>query len=189
MKTKKTLFFILFASLIYTLPAQATSLDEIYRDLVRSDNSGYLPMFVKNRNAPDFILDEESSKKITPPEEAKLLDIKAVNLESERAKREAALKAAQERWKNTLKAIKNNQITPVDLEELQKHVNNNEAEAIEIYAWMNARGIGIKPDLVKAFHLYQKASALKVPGANNNAAQVYKAMTREQRNSLTALPN
>ena len=171
------------------MPAQATSLDEIYRDLVRSDNSGYLPMFVKNRNAPDFILDEESSKKITPPEEAKLLDIKAVNLESERAKREAALKAAQERWQNTLKAIKNNQITPVDLEELQKHVNNNEAEAIEIYAWMNARGIGIKPDLVKAFHLYQKASALKVPGANNNAAQVYKAMTREQRNSLTALPN
>ncbi len=184
MKTKKTLFFVIFASLLYVLPAQATSLDEIYRDLVRSDNSGYLPMFVKNRNAPDFVLDEESSKKITPPEETKPLDIKAVSLESQRAKREAELKAAQEKWQNTLKAIKNNQITPVDLEELQKHVNNNEADAVEIYAWMNARGIGIKQDLIKAFYLYQKASSLNIPGANNNAAQVYKAMTREQRNSL-----
>ena len=29
---------------------------------------------------------------------------------------------------------------------------------------MNARGIGIKPNLVEAFNLYQKAAALKVPG-------------------------
>lgn len=189
MKLKKTRFFIFFILLFSSLPAHATSLDEIYRDLVRSDNSGYLPMFVKNRNAPDFVLDEEASKKIMPPRESKNIDVKAVNLESKRLKREAELKAAQLKWQNTLLAVKNNRITPVELEEIQKHVNNNEPQAIEIFAWMNARGIGIQTDLIKAFHLYRKAASLNVPNANNNAAQVYKAMTREQRESLNAFKN
>ena len=43
--------------------------------------------------------------------------------------------------------------------------------------------------MIRAFHLYRKAAALNVPNANNNAAQVYKAMTREQRESLNALKN
>ena len=84
MKLKKTRFFIIFSLLFLSLPAHATSLDEIYRDLVRSDNSGYLPMFVKNRNAPDFLLDDEAAKQIMPPKETKTIDMKAVNLESER---------------------------------------------------------------------------------------------------------
>ena len=107
MKLKKTRFFIIFSLLFLSLPAHATSLDEIYRDLVRSDNSGYLPMFVKNRNAPDFLLDDEAAKQIMPPKETKTIDMKAVNLESERLKREAALKAARLKWQNTLLAVKN----------------------------------------------------------------------------------
>ena len=189
MKLKKAQFFIFFLLLCSSQPVYATSLDEIYRDLVRSDNSGYLPMFVKNRNTPDFILDDETVKKIMPPKEHKNTDIKTVNLESERQKREAALKAAQLKWQNALLAVKNNHITPVDLEEIQKHVNKNDPQAIELFAWMNARGIGIQTNLIKAFHLYQKASSLNVPNANNNAAQVYKAMTREQRESLNFFKN
>ena len=189
MKLKKTQFFIIFGLLFLSLPAYAASLDEIYRDLVRSDNSGYLPMFVKNRNAPDFVLDDETAKQIMPPKETKTIDMKAVNLESERLKREAALQAARLKWQNTLLAVKNNHITPVELEEIQKHVNDNEPQAVELSAWMFARGIGVQTDLIKAFHLYRKAAALNVPNANNNAAQVYKAMTREQRESLSALKN
>ena len=189
MKLKKTRFFIIFSLLFLSLPAHATSLDEIYRDLVRSDNSGYLPMFVKNRNAPDFLLDDEAAKQIMPPTETKTIDMKAVNLESERLNREAALKAARLKWQNTLLAVKNNHVTPVELEEIQKHVNDNEPQAVELFAWMFARGIGVQTDLIRAFHLYRKAAALNVPNANNNAAQVYKAMTREQRESLNALKN
>ena len=184
MKLKKTRFFIIFSLLFLSLPAHATSLDEIYRDLVRSDNSGYLPMFVKNRNAPDFLLDDEAAKQIMPPKETKTIDMKAVNLESE-----AALKAARLKWQNTLLAVKNNHVTPIELEEIQKHVNDNEPQAVELFAWMFARGIGVQTDLVRAFHLYRKAASLNVPNANNNAAQVYKAMTREQRESLNALKN
>lgn len=146
-------------------------------------------MFVKNRNAPDFLLDDEAAKQIMPPKETKTIDMKAVNLESERLKREAALKAARLKWQNTLLAVKNNHVTPVELEEIQKHVNDNEPQAVELFAWMFARGIGVQTDLIRAFHLYRKAAALNVPNANNNAAQVYKAMTREQRESLNTLKN
>lgn len=189
MKIIKTLFFTLLILIISNLSAKAASLDEIYRDLVRSDNSGYLPMFVKNRNAPDFLLDDEALKQVTAPAETKPLNVKPINLESERLKREAALKAAQLKWQETLLAVKNNRVTPVVLEEIQNHVDNNEAQAVEIMAWMFARGVGVETDLVKAFNLYQKAASLNVAGANANAAQVYRVMSREQRESLNAYKN
>lgn len=183
MKTKKSLFFIIFAYVMSSLPVHAASLDDIYRDLVRSDNRGYLPMFVKNRNTPDFLLDDETMKQITV-QEAPQSDIKAISLENERKKKEEALLAAQLKWTNALLAVKNNRVTPVELEEIQKRVDENNPEAIEIFAWMNSRGVGILPDLIKAFNLYQRAAALNVPNANKNAAQVYKIMTRVQRESL-----
>ena len=31
-----------------SLPAYAASLDELYREIIRDDNQGYLPIFVKN---------------------------------------------------------------------------------------------------------------------------------------------
>ena len=47
MKAIKTLVFAFFLLLTEVGTVQAVSLDEIYRDIVRSDNRGYLPMFVK----------------------------------------------------------------------------------------------------------------------------------------------
>ena len=43
--------------------AAAIGLDEIYRDIVRSDNRGYLPLYIKNREAPDFLFDDAEIKK------------------------------------------------------------------------------------------------------------------------------
>lgn len=188
MKTKKSFIFTLLSLMFLSNPVQAAGLDEIYRDIVRSDNRGYLPMFVKNRNTPDFLLEDEIMKKVEV-KETKAEDIKAVNLENERKKREAALLAEKQKWQETLTAVRTNRVTPVELEEIQKRVDKNQADAVEIYAWMNARGVGIQPDLVKAFNLYQKAASLNVPNATKNAAQVYKIMTPVQRESLNAFKN
>ena len=55
---KKALFIIL--SLIFSVPeVSANSLDELYRDLIKSDNEGYLPLFVKNRKVPDILTDDK----------------------------------------------------------------------------------------------------------------------------------
>ena len=59
-------------------PASATSLDELYRDIVRSDNSGYLPLYVKNRNAPEFLFDDSELKSDQPNPE--LLPVKEDDL-------------------------------------------------------------------------------------------------------------
>lgn len=188
MNIEKSFILTLLAFMVLSNSVQAAGLDEIYRDIVRSDNRGYLPMFVKNRNIPDFLLEDEMMKQVevkqTKPE-----DIKAVNLENERKKREAALLAEQQKWQETLTAVRTNRLTPVELEEILKRVDKNQPDAVEIYAWMNARGVGIQPDLIKAFSLYQKAASLNVPNATKNAAQVYKIMTPAQRESLNAFKN
>ncbi len=176
----------LFA-LLSACPTEAGSLDELYRDIVRSENQGYLPMFVKNRSIPDILPDESTLGQIKGKAVAPLKEpVPApVNLTNDRLAREAARKAAVLQWENTLKAVAENRVTPVELEEINYRALQNDPRAVEVLAWMNARGVGVKTDLIQAFHLYQKAAALNVPNAAENAAQVYKVMKPEQRRFLT----
>ncbi len=164
--------------------ASATSLDDIYRDIVRDNNSGYLPIFVRNRNRPELLFDEPQVK--TEETSATKEKIPVVNLTDERKIRQEELLAAQARWQAAKKAIQENNITPKDLKILDEHVAQNDAQAVEIKAWMYAKGRGVKADLIKSFRLYRKAEKLGVPDAKKNAAQVYRAMNREQRESLAS---
>lgn len=178
---------LIFAALIL-LPVhtvQAASLDELYRDIIRDDNEGYLPIFVKNRSQPDLLFEEDleklTSKKVEEPEP----DEGPINLINERKIREAEALAKIKKWQETVKAVKENRVTPVDLEEINRRVLENDPKAVEILAWMNARGVGVKQNLITAFDLYRKAAALNVEDANKNAALVYRSMSRLQRESLT----
>lgn len=189
MKNLKTLIFAILISVSSADMVHATSLDELYRDIVKSDNKGYLPLFVKNRNAPDFLEDEKiEDPTVTQAQiNAKMEnELKVIKLENERKIKEQAILAEKLKWQKTIDAIKAEQITPIELEEVEKRVNKEDLHALEIYAWMNARGVGVKQDLVKAFNLYQQTAHLNAPNAARNAALVYRSMTREQRRSLTA---
>lgn len=189
MKNLKTAIFAILLSVSSIQIVHATSLDELYRDIVKSDNKGYLPLFVKNRNAPDFLEDEkvEIPKENQAEINAKMEnELKVIKLENERKIREQAILAEKNKWQKTVNAIKAGQITPVEIEEVEKRVNKEDLHAIEIYAWMNAKGVGVKQDLIKAFNLYQQSAHLNVPNASKNAALVYRSMTRVQRESLTA---
>ena len=57
------LVFLSFWSCCLPGLVQATSLDDLYRDVIRSNNSGYLPLFVKNRHIPSGMPDDETMKK------------------------------------------------------------------------------------------------------------------------------
>ena len=186
---KKQIKIILAAFSIFfnTENSWATSLDELYRDIVKSDNQGYLPMFVRNRKAPDFLFDEE-----VPPPPTSQVDpnaVNEVNFINQRKLRTNALLSEQQKWDNTVRAVKENRITPIELAVLEERIGKNDAKAIEIFAWMNARGIGVKQDLILAFDYYQRAIKLKVPNAEKNAALVYKAMSPEQREKLNSFEN
>ncbi len=181
MKKNKIIFYTLLL-VFFANPTFSASLDEIYRDIIRDDNSGYLPIFVKNRTRPEFLFEEEIQKSQTPPATQNTSPV--VNLTNEYKIKADALKAEEEQWQAALTAIKNNNITPKELKTLDDQVAKNNPQAIEIKAWMFAKGYGIKQDLISSFILYRKAEKLGVKDALKNAAQVYKTMTREQRESL-----
>lgn len=172
--------------LIFPSSSHAMSLDEIYRDVIRSNNSGYLPIYVKNRNAPQFLLDEEKLKDaqevppvINEPQKNMIIDF-----EDYRLQREQEEKAKTQRWLKAIEAVKKNNVTPLDLKEIESKEELDDPTATEILAFMYARGIGVKIDLIKAFKLYRKAERLNIPNAKENAIKVYKVMTPDQRAKL-----
>ena len=172
--------------LIFPSSSHAMSLDEIYRDVIRSNNSGYLPIYVKNRNAPQFLLDEEKLKDaqevppvINEPQKNMIIDF-----EDYRLQREQEEKAKTQRWLKAIEAVKKNNVTPLDLKEIESKEELDDPTATGILAFMYARGIGVKMDLIKAFKLYRKAERLNIPNAKENAIKVYKVMTPDQRAKL-----
>ena len=172
--------------LIFPSSSHAMSLDEIYRDVIRSNNSGYFPIYVKNRNAPQFLLDEEKLKDaqevppvINEPQKNMIIDF-----EDYRLQREQEEKAKTQRWLKAIEAVKKNTVTPLDLKEIESKEELDDPTATEILAFMYARGIGVKMDLIKAFKLYRKAERLNIPNAKENAIKVYKVMTPDQRAKL-----
>ena len=179
------LIITLVVTIFYSDIACAANLDEIYRDIVRDDNQGYLPIFVKNRNQPELLF-EENAGQSTPTEIKNSSENKTVNLVDERKIREQKKLEKIKRWKNAVKAVKENRVTPTELKEINFYADQNEPKAVEIKAWMYARGVGVKQDLAEAFHLYKKASELGIKDALKNAAQVYKSMSRAQRESLSS---
>ena len=183
---KKYGLICLLISCVASLSAQASSLDELYRDIVRSDNQGYLPLFVKNRDIPDILIEEELLKQNLPTTRHNLKDpiSDVVNLSNDRLIREQAIAAANKRWQETMIAVRENRVTPLELQEITRRVQKDDPHATEILAWMNARGVGVPLNLPEAFTLYQQAAALNVPHATENALKVYQSMSPQQRRNL-----
>ncbi len=178
-KLKIILGLMIFCSSIQT--GRAASLDEIYRDIVRDDNSGYLPIFVRNRNRPELLFEDSLPQSST---QGKQKAQPVVKLLDERKIKQDEIKAEQERWKNAIQAIRANKFTAKELKILDEYVAKDDPKAVEIKAWMLAKGYGVKANLVESFLLYRKAEKLGVKDAKKNAAQVYRAMNRDQRDSL-----
>lgn len=185
MKTYHKIIIIFSLFLAFPRTARATSLDELYRDIVKSENRGYLPLFVKNRTIPDILIEEEVFKKIPQetPEQLKN-NFPQINLSNNRAEKELLQKLYTEKWHQVLLAVQENRVSPLDLDEINKRVAHNDPKAVEVLAWMNAKGIGVETNLLEAFRLYQKAETLNIPSAADNARQVYKAMSPDQRAQL-----
>ena len=183
----KKLAFLTLLAFLFVKPAHSTSLDEIYRDLVKSDNEGYLPLYVKNRKIPDVLIEDGITEipLSIKAEDPKITPYQIPLVDKYKIEEEARI-ARQRKWENAVLAVKENRVTPVELDEILLRVAENNPHAVEIYAWMNARGIGIPQDLVHAFNLYQQAIFLKVAGAEKNAAAVYKVMKPEQRQQIKA---
>ncbi len=178
--------FLLVDMLLMPVNVRASSLDGIYRDIIRSNNSGYLPLFVKNRHLPDILLsDEELKKSISTPNNLKPIEHnQKLKLSSDFADVDALKKAQHYQWLKTIAAVKSNQVTPLELDEIYTRARSGDAKAIEILAWMYTKGVGVSTDFVEAFNLYKKAALLNVANAERNAMIIYKAMNETQRQQV-----
>ncbi len=164
--------------------AAAPSLDDIYRDIIRSDNRGYLPLFVKNRQAPVLLPEEEALAEAAPAKSSALPEGTMIKLSNDIKQRNALLKARQLQWLKTVAAVKSNQVTPLELNDITSRAKENDPKAIEILAWMYTKGVGVSTDFVEAFNLYKKAARLNVANAEKNALSIYKSMNEDQRRQI-----
>lgn len=183
---KRQLAVIFFALSLFSPGsfARASSLDELYRDIIRSDNEGYLPLFVKNRKKPDILGGEQTMPQAPSSEKKSVEDVAPVSLINPIPAREAAVKAKQLKWEQTLRAVEQNRVTPLELDEIRYRLSLNDPKAIEVMAWMYTKGVGVQVNYVEAYKLYQKAAALNIPHAHENALLLFKAMNEDQRNLL-----
>ena len=182
----KNIFFLLTLCFLCS-SAQAASLDTLYRDVIRSDNDGYLPLFVKRRSEPDILSEEKILQKVQLPQtKQNETQSTPLNLINDSIQKKALKRARQLKWEQTIKAVQENRVTPVDLEEINYRARLNDAKAVEILAWMYTNGVGVKQDLPKAFLLYRLAEKLHVTNADKNAIIVYKAMPPEQRAKINS---
>jgi TPR repeat protein len=181
----KLIILTILIGLFANANASAASLDELYRDIIRSDNRGYLPLFVKNRNVPDVLVgidDLEQIEEIPATNTKKTSE--PINLSHNVDQQMLLAKARQLQWLKTIAAIKSNQVTPLELNDVTSRVKENDPKATEILAWMYTKGVGVKADFVEAFNLYKKAAQLNVANAEKNALTIYKSMNEEQRRHI-----
>lgn len=169
-----------FIAILAAQNTSAASLDNIYRDIVRSNNSGYLPLFVKNRQQPD-ILFEDNIDFNTPSHLKLITPDKTLHLSQEFDQSDTIAKARRAQWLKTVAAVKSNQVTPLELDDIFMRVQENDPKAVEILAWMYTKGVGVPIDYVKAFNMYKRAALMNVANAERNALIVYKAMNESQR--------
>lgn len=184
MKIFKVLILAGFISVLGIKEIYASSLDDLYRDIIRSDNRGYLPLFVKNRQAPDILIEEKDLADIKETPLPSSADLETIKLSTSLKQRTALAKARQVQWLKTVAAVKSNQVTPLELNDITTRVKENDPRAIEILAWMYTKGVGVRADFVEAFNLYKKAARMNVANAEKNALVVYKSMNEDQRRRI-----
>lgn len=87
-------------------------------------------------------------------------------------------------WNDIVVAVKKGNVSPFDLAEIRRLSEHENAEAIELLAWMYATGTGLRQDLQKSYAYYLQAAHMGVPSAYDNVRAVYQAMSPAQRASL-----
>lgn len=166
--------FLLAVFGTFEASAFGLSADQMYRDMVEIDNGDALSQALdrrKNDDDPYLTFKNEKSK-------SKLLMD---------TKRDAAptYKKSKKEWERIVLSVKNGTVSPFDLNEIQKMAEYDDAEAVELLAWMYATGHGINQNLPKAYTYYMQAAQLSIPKAYDNAKTVYNAMSSQQRASIS----
>lgn len=161
--------FMIFGSVSQVF-AFGLTVDQMYRNVMNSENGGTgssepLLAFKKADSKPEAIWQE-----------------KKAYFEKRSQKTEEFQQNSD--WKDIVAAVKRGNVSPFDLAEIRRLSEHENAEAIELLAWMYATGTGLRQDLQKSYAYYLQAAHMGVPSAYDNVRSVYRAMSPSQRASL-----
>lgn len=166
--------FVVFFMHCADVGAFGLTADQMYRNLMRSESDDSLSAALRREKKAD-----------EPVMTFKKRAVRTDSVEPQIGEDRSVFKA-QYNWNDIVVAVRRGQVSPFDLEEIRRLSEHENAEAIELLAWMYATGTGIRQDLSKSYAYYLHAAHLGVPSASDNVRVVYQAMTPTQR---SALPN
>jgi TPR repeat protein len=87
-------------------------------------------------------------------------------------------------------AVRRGQVSAEDRATLQRLSKAGNAQATELLAWCDYKGIGTAPDPVAAYVLYGIAALAGMPTARQNQAVIYEySLTSEQRQKVLEIQN
>lgn len=141
------------------------ALDALYRDNVRADNNGELPGYL-NATVPPPI---PEAKPPTPEDimsKLRALTPSIVVPDS----------APPIAWPEVVKQVGSGAPGAFAVDAVRRKAEAADPQAVELYAWMNATGTGVRRDLSQAFALYLQADGLGVTGSKENAKAIYNAL-------------
>lgn len=141
------------------------SLDALYRDNVRADNNGVLPPYFFATIPPPY-----------PEPKPDIPDPSAAKLPADAGQTPPPSAAPEMPWLEVVKQVAGGAPGPFAVDAVRRKAEAADPQAVELYAWMNATGTGVKRDLAQAFTLYLQADGLNVPGAKDNAKAIYNAL-------------
>jgi TPR repeat protein len=85
----------------------------------------------------------------------------------------AAKAQAPPRFAEAVERVKKRAATPADISLLQARAKDKDPRAVEVLAWCELNGIGMKADAMAAYWLYREAASLGVANAGSNEAAIY----------------
>jgi TPR repeat protein len=97
---------------------------------------------------------------------------------------EKAKEAVVPSFPDVVERVKKRAPEPADIRLLQQRADAKDPRALEVLAWCNLNGIGMKPDPLAAYLLYRDAAALGVPNARKNQNAIYERMNSDERQQV-----
>ena len=93
-------------------------------------------------------------------------------------------------YQDTIDRIQARKPTEGDIALLESHAKTGEAAAIELLAWCEYSGVGVKTNPVHAYFLYGEAAEAGAPKAHANQQLIYgRVLSQEQRQQILDIQN
>ena len=163
--------------------AFSKSANELYQDILRLENDGNLPAYIRETR-PLLGSDDVAMKEGAFTPKTHMQNVRAFQRHVSVSEERMPDAVGSSTWNELVKAVAGGRPSAFDIDAIKVLADNNKPEAVEMLAWMYAKGVGVNRNFKSAWFLYMRAADLEVENAIDNAQMIYASMTGAERRSL-----